>query len=366
MPELETEPSRRKSRKTKGKQTGKVDAKTSSKGGKKKPPKRVDADAPLPTNDAAAGADLEALVAGLAQADAPVGDVAVSEDAERVQAREESGEHAGAGTQMVDSLPMEEDDDLAGVTGEANPKLAAIIESLLFAAQSPMTVRGLRSILKDPTTHQIQLGLKHLQEIRRDTGVVLQQVAGGFRLATHPEHGVYVQQLMAGKPARLTRSQLETLAVIAYRQPATKPELDHIRGVDCGAVLRLLLERDLVKIVGRKEEPGRPQLYGTTVKFLEFFGLRNLRDMPDLHEFRELSDDSVATLQAELGDDADELADLGQERLLLDPQPTDDASFTASDPPEFTVPADPHPDTAADSDADSASDADSDLDSDSP
>src|SRR5690606_32027332 len=97
-------------------------------------------------------------------------------------------------------------------------------------------------------------------------------------------------------------------------------EIDHVRGVDCGAVLRVLLERDLCRIVGRKEEPGRPHLYGTTVEFLEFFNLRSLRDMPDLHEFRELTDESRATLRDELGEDADELEVevLGQEVLRFE------------------------------------------------
>src|SRR5690606_15634178 len=120
--------------------------------------------------------------------------------------------------------------------------------------------------------------------------------------------------------------QLETLAVIAYQQPITKAEIDHVRGVDCSAVLRLLLERDLVKIVGRKEEPGRPHVYGTTVKFLEFFNLRSLRDMPDLHEFRELTAESEATLREQLGDDiAAEQEDMGQEVLSFD-GPGDEAT----------------------------------------
>lgn len=224
------------------------------------------------------------------------------------------------GVELSDTLPMAPEDDLSRVAGQASPRLVSVLESLLFASDRPLTVRDLRRVLKEPTVRQVQLALKHLQATTADRGVVLSQVAGGFRLRTNPNNARWVQRLLAGKPARLSRSQLEALAVIAYRQPITKAEIDHVRGVDCGAVLRVLLERDLARIVGRKEEPGRPHLYGTTVEFLEFFNLRSLRDMPDLHEFRELTEESRSTLRAELGDDAEEVEAevLGQEVLSFD------------------------------------------------
>jgi segregation and condensation protein B len=93
------------------------------------------------------------------------------------------------------------------------------------------------------------------------------------------------------KPQRLTRAALETLAIVAYRQPVTRPEIEEIRGVDCGAVVKALLERRLVKILGKKEEPGRPILYGTTREFLEFFSLKDLASLPTLREFHELSEE---------------------------------------------------------------------------
>ena len=210
------------------------------------------------------------------------------------------------GVELSDTLPMAPEDDLSRVKGQASPRLMSVIESLLFASERPLTVRDIRRLLKEPTVRQVQLALKQLQIDTAERGVVLSQVAGGFRLRTNPNNAQWVQRMLAGKPARLSRSQLEALAVIAYRQPITKAEIDHVRGVDCGAVLKLLLERNLCRIVGRKEEPGRPHLYGTTVEFLEFFNLRSLRDMPDLHEFRELTDESRATLRTEFGEDVDE------------------------------------------------------------
>jgi segregation and condensation protein B len=101
---------------------------------------------------------------------------------------------------------------------------------------------------------------------------------------------------------RLSRAQVETLAILAYRQPVTRPEIDDIRGVDSGPVLKVLLERDLVRILGKKDEPGRPMIYGTTTAFLEFFGLKSLKDLPTLREFTELSEDSRRVAERELGD----------------------------------------------------------------
>jgi segregation and condensation protein B len=107
----------------------------------------------------------------------------------------------------------------------------------------------------------------------------------------------------------MTRAQLETLAIIAYRQPLTRPEVDEVRGVDSGPVMKMLLERDLIKILGKKDEPGRPLLYGTTHNFLEFFGLKALKDLPSLREFTELNDDSRRVFDREMADSPDAPAD---------------------------------------------------------
>ena len=221
---------------------------------------------------------------------------------------------AAAGVELVSELPIDAEDDLSQVEGEASPRLMSIIESLLFAATSPLTVKKIRKVLKDPTAHQVQLALKQLILDGEERGVRVIQAAGGFVLRTNPANAQWVQELLQAKPVRLSRPQLESLAIVAYRQPVTKAELDDIRGVDTGAVLKLLLEKDLLKIVGKKEDAvGHPMLYGTTVFFLEFFNLMSLRDLPDLREFRELSDGTKERLSEKVGEEEAEA--LGQEVL---------------------------------------------------
>jgi segregation and condensation protein B len=120
---------------------------------------------------------------------------------------------------------------------------------------------------------------------------------------TSPVFAPFVREQVARKPVKMSRAQIETLAIVAYRQPVTRPEVDDVRGVDSGAVLKSLLERELVRILGKKDEPGRPMLYGTTSAFLEFFGLKGLSDLPTLREFTELSDESRRTYERELGEE---------------------------------------------------------------
>ncbi|HEY0711559.1 MAG TPA: SMC-Scp complex subunit ScpB, partial [Polyangia bacterium] len=114
-------------------------------------------------------------------------------------------------------------------------------------------------------------------------------VAGAYSLRTNPIFAPWVSKLVAGKPVRLSRAMLETLAIVAYRQPITRPEIDDVRGVDCGPVLKTLLDRNLVRIIGKSEEVGRPMLYGTTGEFLRIFSLKDLTQLPTLRQFHELS-----------------------------------------------------------------------------
>jgi segregation and condensation protein B len=136
--------------------------------------------------------------------------------------------------------------------------------------------------------------------------VQLDEVAGGWIFRTNAAYAPFVRDLSKQKPARLSRAQIETLAILAYRQPVTRPEIDDIRGVDCGPVLKVLLERDLVRMLGRKDEPGRPVIYGTTTQFLEFFGLKSLKDLPTLREFTDLNEESRRTVERELGETLEE------------------------------------------------------------
>jgi segregation and condensation protein B len=122
-------------------------------------------------------------------------------------------------------------------------------------------------------------------------------VAGGYQLRSAPEHGHWVRRLLGGRPPRLSRPMLETLAIIAYRQPCTRPEIEAIRGVDADAVVNTLLERRLIRIQGRKDAPGRPILYATTKDFLEVFGLPDLHALPPLAELAEGADVLLARVE---------------------------------------------------------------------
>jgi segregation and condensation protein B len=169
-------------------------------------------------------------------------------------------------------------------------RLKAILESLLFAAGEPVTLAQLTSVLDSVPRDDIRRALAEMATAYAagGRGLVLEEVAGGYQLRTPKEHALYVRKLLAAKPPRLSRPLLETVAIIAYRQPITRPEIEQLRGVDTGGVLETLLERRLVRIAGRKEAPGRPLMYATTSEFLEVFGLKDLQNLPDMEEFRAL------------------------------------------------------------------------------
>ncbi len=176
--------------------------------------------------------------------------------------------------------------------------LTSIVESLLFAADKALTLQQLGDLLGESDLGLVRQAVARIESEQQTRGFQLHQVAGGYQFRTNPQHAVWVQKLLAQKPVRLTRSQLETLAICAYRQPITRPEIDEIRGVDSGGTLKTLMDRQLVRILGKKEEPGRPMLYGTTREFLEFFNLSDLKGLPSLREFHELSDEHRAQVEA--------------------------------------------------------------------
>jgi segregation and condensation protein B len=171
-------------------------------------------------------------------------------------------------------------------------KVRTTVEALLFLAEKPLTpeeVRQATGVDVDRVHRALDALSGHFRE--GVSGVVLHEVSGGWQLRTSPDVAEHARRFLKVKPQRLTRAALETLAIIAYRQPVTRPEIEDIRGVDCGAVVKALLERKLIKILGKKEEPGRPMLYGTTREFLEFFALKDLASLPTLREFHELSEE---------------------------------------------------------------------------
>jgi segregation and condensation protein B len=171
-------------------------------------------------------------------------------------------------------------------------KVRTIVEALLFLSEKPLTVEEVRNA-SGVEPARVSKALDELSGHYRDgvSGIVLHEVAGGWQLRSAPDVAEHARRFLKVKPQRLTRAALETLAIIAYRQPVTRPEIEDIRGVDCGAVVKALLERKLLKILGKKEEPGRPILYGTSREFLEFFALKDLASLPTLREFHELSEE---------------------------------------------------------------------------
>src|SRR5215475_6852952 len=168
----------------------------------------------------------------------------------------------------------------------SDERVRSILESLLFVADRPLTVNDIRACT-GLRPARIQAGMESLADLRREGegGTVLYEVAGGWQLRTDPSNADYLRRFLRIKPQRLTRAAVETLAIIAYRQPVTRPEIEDIRGVDCGAVVSALLDRKLIKILGRKEEVGRPILYGATRECLVFFALKDLASLPTLRDF---------------------------------------------------------------------------------
>jgi segregation and condensation protein B len=171
-------------------------------------------------------------------------------------------------------------------------EIKIVLEAALLAAQEPLPVAELRKMFEDQIdSNTLRLLLEELRESWTDRGVELVSTASGWRFQTKASLQKFLERIHPERAPRYSRAVLETLAIIAYRQPVTRPEIEEIRGVDCGAVVKALLERKLVKILGKKEEPGRPILYGTTREFLEFFSLKDLASLPTLREFHELSEE---------------------------------------------------------------------------
>jgi len=160
------------------------------------------------------------------------------------------------------------------------------LEALIFSSSEPLSPAAIRRVLSGMTPARIDEAVAQINaalvETRRPYAI--SAVAGGYQFRTRPEFGDFLAGAQPERRVRLSKAALETLAVIAYRQPVTRPEIEEVRSVDCGAVIRSLMERDLVRIVGRRDAPGRPPLYGTSAVFLETFGLRSLRDMPTLRD----------------------------------------------------------------------------------
>jgi segregation and condensation protein B len=169
--------------------------------------------------------------------------------------------------------------------------VCSVVEAVIFAAAEPVSLRELSEALVGTEPEEIEKAIDELSERYRAGGAGLQveRVAGGFRLATRPEVGAWVRRFFRQRNrTRLSQASLETLAIVAYRQPVTAPEVQAIRGVDSSASLRSLFDRKLIRVLGKKKVVGSPLLYGTSKHFLEHFGLDRLQDLPPVDSFSDL------------------------------------------------------------------------------
>lgn len=198
-------------------------------------------------------------------------------------------------------------------------RLRPLVEALLFAAGDPLPAKKMVDFIEGSTIEEVKATLSELAIEYLTRGIRLIEVAGGWQMRTAPEHQRYVRKLFRERPHRLTRAATETIAIVAYKQPVTRQEVEVVRGVDSGGVLEHLVEKRLAKVVGRKDVPGRPLVYATTTEFLELFGLKSIRELPTLpelgHDFEKMSlqggfneTEEGAILPLEEGDGAEERA----------------------------------------------------------
>ncbi|MBF0493883.1 MAG: SMC-Scp complex subunit ScpB [Candidatus Omnitrophica bacterium] len=168
-------------------------------------------------------------------------------------------------------------------------KVKSIVEALLMASDKGLTVEEIISVIKDTDDAEVKDCINTLKEEYATTGraFTLTEIAGRCRYTTLPEYINWITKMFEQTPERLTGPSLETLSILAYKQPITRAEIEAIRGVNVGGVIQTLLDKGLVRVKGRKDVPGRPLLYGTTEKFLEIFGLNSLDDLPLLKDFSE-------------------------------------------------------------------------------
>jgi segregation and condensation protein B len=178
------------------------------------------------------------------------------------------------------------------MTSDAALPITGIIEAVLLTAGKPLTVQQLREVFGEterPSHKEIEQALLDLEQLCSDRGIELKKVASGFRLQVRESFAPWVARLFEEKPPRYSRALLETLALIAYRQPITRGEIEDIRGVAVSSnIIRTLVEREWVRIVGHREVPGRPAMYATTQQFLDYFNLTSLDQLPPLSDSRDL------------------------------------------------------------------------------
>ncbi|HEV7300307.1 MAG TPA: SMC-Scp complex subunit ScpB [Tepidisphaeraceae bacterium] len=202
---------------------------------------------------------------------------------------EEPTAEEGTAEQRDGAVEADLQDADASPEATAEPINTPLIEALLLGTLSPLTAGRLADLMGLSSTKPVRAGVKALNKQYTETGRAfrIEQVAGGYQILTLPEFGEHLKKLYQKEvDAKLTKAALESLAIIAYKQPILRADIEAVRGVACGETIRSLMEKHLVKIAGRAEEPGRPILYGTTKRFLELFGLNTLKDLPQPENFK--------------------------------------------------------------------------------
>jgi segregation and condensation protein B len=225
---------------------------------------------------------------------------AMSDNIETESTETESTETESTETENTEAEMTESENTESVNSGAVNPEqIKNIIEAALMAAGQPLSIDRMLTLFMDeyqPTRDEIRGALEALAEDCADRGVELKEVSSGFRFQSRQEYAQWVARLWEEKPARYSRALLETLSLIAYRQPITRGEIEDIRGVSVSSnIMKTLQERDWVKVVGHRDVPGKPAMYATTRQFLDYFSLKSLSELPTLAEIRDID-----TINAEL------------------------------------------------------------------
>lgn len=230
--------------------------------------------------------------------------------------------------------PLVEDEQLSTVPQQTPvdaAKLKKIVEGAILAAAQPLTVSRIQELFEEsfvPTKEAIEEALVALQSSYADHGIELKEVASGWRFQVRDELAPWINKLWEERPQKYSRALLETLALVAYRQPITRGDIEDIRGVAVSSnIIRTLVERDWIKVVGQRDVPGRPSLYATTKRFLDYFNLKSLDELPSLAELRNFDEIDVKMMPSESSDAMPESANAEADNLQPADQATSDTTF---------------------------------------
>ena len=229
--------------------------------------------------------------------------------------------------------------------GRAPENLCQIIEAVLVSADAPVTPGRLLALFDGLNGRDLREAIDALKAQYEATGnaFTITEVAGGFQLATRQEYGAWLRKFHDRNPVRLSQAALETLAIVAFKQPVTRAELDTVRGVNSGGVLHTLMELNLIRLTGRSEAVGKPMLFGTTREFLVHFGLKSLADLPKPKELQELlaAGEELAQAREQGGEDAQ--ATLTVDEILASPSAAPEAAVQANAPAAPKAEDETHP-----------------------